>query len=90
MVPTEALPMLAELTSQIPIMRDERGVYDQWLWMIDQYSVTGVNSHDLRIVAAMARHRIRTLLTANSRDFTRYEEIDVMTPEGVLAAGQGT
>ncbi len=45
----------------------------------------GVNSHDTRIVAAMLRHGIPTLLTTDARDFSKYAEIEVLTPEIVLA-----
>jgi predicted nucleic acid-binding protein len=44
-----------------------------------------VNSHDMRIVAAMLRHGISTLLTTNARDFSKYAEIEVLSPEIVLA-----
>ena len=41
----------------------------------------------MRIVAAMIRHGIPALLTANSRHFLRYTAIDVLTPEDVLTSG---
>jgi predicted nucleic acid-binding protein len=78
------LPILNNFTSQIPVLRDDRGVYEQWRRLVAQYAITGVNSHDLRIVAAMVRHRTRALLTSNDREFKRYTEIDVMTPDSVL------
>jgi predicted nucleic acid-binding protein len=75
--------LLTELTAEIPVLRDERGVYEQWRHLLAEYPVTGVNSHDLRIVAAMKRHRIQSLLTSNPTDFARYSGIEVVTPATV-------
>jgi predicted nucleic acid-binding protein len=78
--------MLDDIVRRMPLLRDERGVYDNWRQLLKTYTVTGVPSHDMRIVAAMVRHRIPTLLTSNPRHFVRYTSIEVLTPEDVLSA----
>ncbi len=77
---------LDDITRRMPLMRDERGVYDNWRQLLRTYAVTGVPSHDMRIVAAMVRHGIPALLTANSRHFLRYTAIEVLTPEDVSSS----
>jgi hypothetical protein len=84
----DAEAALDQITQRMPVMRDERGVYDSWRQLLKSCSVTGVNSHDMRIVAAMIRHRIPALLTSNFRDFARYTVIEVLTPADVLASAR--
>lgn len=82
---SKAAPLIDEITRRIPVLRDERGVYERWRELTRSYNVTGVNSHETRIVAAMARHGISKLLTSNASDFARYAEVEVLTPEAVVS-----
>jgi predicted nucleic acid-binding protein len=77
---------LDDIIRRMPLLRDERGIYDHWRELLKKYGVTGIPSHDMRIVAAMMRHGVATLLTTNPRHFVRYPVIEVMTPEAVLAS----
>ncbi len=47
------------------------------------YDVHGKRLHDANIVATMAAHGIRTLVTQNVADFAAFDEIDTMTVTGV-------
>jgi predicted nucleic acid-binding protein len=77
--------LIESFIRRISVMRDERGVLERWRELCRRYKVTGVKSHDTRIVAAMMRHGIRKLLTTNASDFTRYSEVDVITPDSIPA-----
>lgn len=81
--PDDADSLIDQFTRRFPVKRDERKVCHHWQAIARKYRVTGVNSHDMRIVAAMLRHGIPSLLTTNPRDFQRYAEIEVLTPEAV-------
>ncbi|MBA3311860.1 MAG: PIN domain-containing protein [Planctomycetaceae bacterium] len=83
MTAAEADRLIDEFTRRIPVVRDERGVYERWRELVTSYRVSGVNSFDARIVAGMLRHGIPTLLTTNARDFAKYTEIEVLTPENM-------
>src|SRR5688572_6651485 len=37
---------------------DTQAIYREWLRLVDTYTVSGVNAHDARIVAAMKIHAI--------------------------------
>jgi predicted nucleic acid-binding protein len=63
------------------VLRDERLIFEIWRRLVLDYSVTGKNAHDARLVAAMLRHGISHLLTFNAPDFARYSEITVIEPE---------
>jgi predicted nucleic acid-binding protein len=67
------------------VLRDERAIYGHWRNLVNKYSIQGKNAHDARLVAAMMRHGVKHLLTFNAADFSRFEEIEVLTPEKVVA-----
>jgi predicted nucleic acid-binding protein len=51
--------------------------------MLVKQNVSGVQVHDARLVAAMRIHGIRHILTFNTKDFSRYSEIEALHPEEV-------
>ncbi len=51
-----------------------------------KYQVIGKNAHDTRLVAAMIVHGIPRILTFNTTDFQRYQEITAISPADVLNA----
>ena len=85
MTAADADQSLKEMIDVFPLLRDERGVFSRWRKLVRDHAVTGVNSYDARIVAAMQRHSIAELLTLNPNDFRRYDGISILTPEMVLA-----
>lgn len=72
---------LAQLASLFPLLKDERTIFEKWQELVIQYQVLGKQAHDTRLVAAMQRHGISHVLTLNPKDFQRYAEIMVVTPE---------
>lgn len=66
------------------LLRDERGIFDNWLSIVHDYGVIGKISHDARLVAAMQRHAIVNLLTMNKPDFTRFP-ISSYLPSEILS-----
>ncbi len=46
----------------------------EWERLVTTHRVSGKNTYDARIVAAMNVHRITGILTVNVQDFTRYPE----------------
>jgi predicted nucleic acid-binding protein len=86
MTKTEAQRSI-ETLSQFRIRQDERSIYQHWLALVEKYDISGKTTHDARLVAAMVRHRIERLLRFNSAHFARFDEIEVWTPEAVVAGG---
>ena len=48
------------------------------------HEVKGKNAHDARLIDAMQRHRLTTLVTFNTPDFARFTGINVFSPADVL------
>lgn len=51
------------------------------------HGLRGKRFHDANIVATMAAHGIRTLVTENEDDFTSFNEIETITIAGLTAGG---
>lgn len=62
----------------------EAPLQSEWERLVHTYRVSGKNSHDARLVAAMMVHGTRSILTFNVQDFTRYAGITVLDPRLVV------
>lgn len=67
------------------LLLDERGILGHWRDLVANNDVRGKNAHDARLVAAMKRHGLAELLSFNKHDCTRFAEMNVFTPNEVLA-----
>ena len=65
-------------------LRPEAPLHSEWERLITTYRVSGKNSHDARLVAAMTIHGTKSILTFNVQDFTRYAGITVLDPRLVI------
>ena len=61
----------------------EKPLLSEWERPVATHRVSGKNSHDARIVAAMIVHGVGGILTFNVQDFTRYPGIFVLDPRTV-------
>ncbi|RCS54872.1 PIN domain-containing protein [Bremerella cremea] len=75
---------MAQLASLFQLLKDERAIFEKWQELVTQYQVIGKQAHDTRLVAGMLRHGISHVLTLNPKDFQRYAEITIVTPQKVL------
>ena len=75
---------VAEWMTVFKLLLDERGVFGHWRDLVSAHEVKGKNAHDARLVAAMPRHRVTTLVTFNTPDFARFTGINVFSPADVL------
>ena len=82
----EANTRAQRMESKYTLVHDTERVHIEWRRLVVAYSVSGVQVHDARIVAAMLAHGIPQLLTLNPRDFQRFTEIKVLHPNDVTAA----
>jgi len=69
------------------LLQDERGVFRSWRDLVTRHEVKGKVAHDARLVAAMERHDVGTLLTFNKTDFARFGMINAVTPREILTDG---
>ena len=62
---------------------DNADVCKNWRELVVTYSVSGIQVHDAKIVAAMMAHKIQNLLTFNTKDFKRYTEVTAVAPRDI-------
>jgi predicted nucleic acid-binding protein len=58
-------------------------VFPEWERLVDHHKVSGRQVHDARLVAAMKVHSVKHLLTFNTDDFKRFNEITVVNPRTI-------
>ena len=63
------------------LLPDTEEVYKNWRELVVNHSVSGIQVHDAKIVAAMKAHNIENLLTFNVKDFKRYTDIKAVEPK---------
>jgi predicted nucleic acid-binding protein len=80
LLPAVADRILTRIESAVLRLTDLDSVYAEWKRLVTEHSVSGKKSHDARLVAAMKVHGVMHVLTFNSDDFQRYENIVTIHP----------
>ena len=88
MTPAEADELILEFCDVFCLLRDERTIFERWQALVTSHQIRGVNSYDVRLVAAMERHGIQNLLTLNPTDFRRFGSITVIDPNAVQVVNE--
>ncbi len=82
LTPAQSDRVLVRIEKLVRRLPDSDDVYAEWRRLVVSYGVSGKESHDARLVAAMIVHGIRRILTFDRADFARYREIEVVVPDG--------
>jgi predicted nucleic acid-binding protein len=86
LTPGEADREASRLEGLLTLLPDVPAIYPEWRRLVVAHSVSGVQVHDARIVAAMNVYGISNLLTFNGPDFARYPGIHVVHPNDIAKA----
>ena len=70
--PADADRLLRFVERLFPMLPEVPAVYPQWRQLVVTFGVSGVQVHDVRLVAAMRVHSVMHILTFNVIDFVRY------------------
>ena len=84
LTPLETDRLLRIAERLFPLLPDSPAVYPEWRRLVVTYSVSGVQVHDARLVAAMISHGVTHILTFNIVDFDRY------ATEGIVSVDPAT
>lgn len=74
---------LKQIEQVFDLLPDTSDVYRNWRELVVKHSVSGVQVHDAKLVAAMKAHNIENLLTFNTKDFKRYSDIRAVEPKDI-------
>lgn len=80
----EAAAEVSRFKSLFGLLADSAAIMPAWERLVLRHQVVGKNAHDARLVAAMIVHGIDRLLTFNTADFARYQQITVISPEDIV------
>ncbi len=83
LTPQDAAFRLQFIERHFPLLPDSPLVYQEWKQLVTTLRVSGVQVHDARIAALMRVHNVTTILTLNTKDFTRYPAITALTPQQI-------
>lgn len=72
LTPAEADRLLRLIERVFPLLSDMPTLYSEWRRIVVTFSVSGVQVHDARLVAAMKSNGVTHILTLNTTDFVRY------------------
>ena len=70
----------SQIEAKLAFLCESETTHREWRRIIVSESVSGVQVHDARLVAAMHVYRIARILTLNVKDFRRYKAIAVVSP----------
>lgn len=82
--PLEAGIEMQRIEGVFKVLSETPAIFDVWKYLVTRYAVSGLETHDARIVAAMKVHGVESILTFNDKDFRRYAELEILTPRVVL------
>ena len=83
MTTSAAMKELTILIAFFPLLPEPSSIFDEWQRLVTTYKVSGKNTHDARLVAAMKANGIAKILTFNIQHFTRYKEIEALHPDAI-------
>jgi predicted nucleic acid-binding protein len=84
--PQDADRRARSFEERLRLLPDSLAVHKEWRELLVTNSVSGVQVHDARLVAAMRVYGVKRILTFNHKDFARYDDIEAVHPRNVLHA----
>lgn len=78
--PKEADRRARYFEDRLRLLPDSLAVHKEWRRMLVAHSISGVQVHDARLVAAMRVHGVKQILSFNDADFGRYHDIQAVHP----------
>jgi predicted nucleic acid-binding protein len=73
LTPADARLAIDEFLKSIVLLRDERGIFANWLANVTDLEISGKRAHDARLVAAMQRHRLSPSISRTSAAFRTFQ-----------------
>jgi predicted nucleic acid-binding protein len=84
--PQETDRLAKTFEERLRLLPDSLGVHEEWRRILVTRSISGVQVHDARLVAAMRVHGVKRILTFNDKDFARHTDIEAVHPRAVSLA----
>jgi predicted nucleic acid-binding protein len=82
--PEEADIRARDIEAAFDLLPDSPAVHQEWRRLLVEYRVSGVQVHDARLVASMHVHGVKSILTFNTEDFARFNQIEAVHPRQLV------
>jgi predicted nucleic acid-binding protein len=69
--------------SFVSVLPETPELFYRWRELVVSHAVLGKKVFDARLVAAMHVHRVGRILTFNTKDFVRYQDIETISPDKI-------
>lgn len=76
----QAAAELTQIKTLFQLISETPEIYPEWQRLVVAHGVSGKNVHDARIAAQMNVHNIGSILTFNTKDLSRYGNINAIEP----------
>jgi predicted nucleic acid-binding protein len=83
--PMQAQQRIRAFEKRLVVFSESLESFRIWKQLVNTHEVRGTKVHDTRVVAIMLHSGIRSILTLNTADFTRFPEIVTLHPDDVLS-----
>lgn len=83
--PSVAQIRTRDIEAAFRFLPDSQAVHNVWRRLLVDYRVCGVQVHDVRLVAAMHVHDVKRILTFNTKDFARFDQIEAIHPRDLTS-----
>jgi predicted nucleic acid-binding protein len=74
------LAELATIEELLTLLPDSPAIYEEWKRLVALHKIIGSKVYDARLVATMNVYGVKSILTFNTADFTRYNGLTVLDP----------
>lgn len=81
----EVLQEVSSIENLLTLLPDVPAIYPVWKRIVEDHRVQGVKVYDARLVAVMGVYAVESVLTFNGVDFKRYNNINALHPDSILA-----
>lgn len=76
---------IEQLRDSYPFLIDREEIFPLWFELVRDHEIKGKRTHDTRIAAVMAAHRVEYLLSFNGGDFATFPHVRVLDPTAVAS-----
>jgi|SRR5665213_3193610 len=77
------LAELATIEDLLTFLPDSPAIYPEWKRLVTHYRVAGAKVHDARLAAVANVYGVQSILTFNTADFARYNQIAILHPSEI-------
>ena len=67
----------------LTLLPDSPAIYLEWKRLVSQHRVVGAKVHDARLAAVANVYGVRSILTFNTIDFARYDQLAILHPSEI-------